>query len=126
MSTSHWCTGEGVHWSQSGPQHGRHISVSAVDPQHQRQGDGHKGPGDALGTCRQRAAFGGWLLQLFTKVQVVPGKKLKQLVQQDDWQGDLQHHHPLDRIQRGNLEDNLRERASECYSYFFTVSMQSV
>ncbi|KAG7222127.1 hypothetical protein INR49_016699 [Caranx melampygus] len=61
----------GVYWSQSGPQHGGHISVSAVDPQHQRQGDGHEGPGDAVSTCRQRAAFTGRLLQLFTKVQSV-------------------------------------------------------
>lgn len=65
-----------MYWSQSGPQHGRHISVSAVDPQHQRQGDSHEGPGDALGTCRQRAAFAGRLLQLFTKFQVVSGQKL--------------------------------------------------
>lgn len=93
--------------SQSGPQHGRHISVGAVDPQHQGQGDGHKGPGDALGTCTQGAAFAGSLLRWFTPVQVVPGKKLEQLVQQDDGQRDLQHHHPLGRIQRGDLEDDL-------------------
>lgn len=110
-------------WSQSGPQHGRHVSVGAVDPQQKGQGDGHEGPGDALGTCGQRAAFAGRLLQLFTKVQVVPpGHKLKQLVQQDDGQGDLQHHHPLGRIQRGDLEDDLGESMTafimQHYSYF--------
>lgn len=67
--------GRGVRWSQSGPQHGGHVSVGAVDPQHQGQGDGHEGPGDALGTCRQRAAFGR-LLHLFTEVHVVAGKIL--------------------------------------------------
>lgn len=94
-------------WGQSGPQHGGHISVGAVDPQHQGQGDGHEGPGDALGACRQRVAFAGRLLQLFTQVQVVPGCILEQLVQQDDGQGDLQHHHPLGGVQRGDLEDDL-------------------
>lgn len=63
-------------WYQSGPQHGGHISVGAVDPQHQGEGDGHEGPGDAFGACRQGAAFAGWLLQLITEVQVVPGHKL--------------------------------------------------
>lgn len=60
-------------WSQSGPQHDGHVSVGAVDPQHQGQGDGHEGPGDALGTCRQRAAFASRLLHRFTEVHVVPG-----------------------------------------------------
>lgn len=99
--------------SQSGPQQGRHISVSDVDPQHQWKGDGHKRPGDSLGTCRQRAAFGGRLLQLFTKVVVVPGQKLKQLIQQDDRHRDLYHHQPLGPIQRGDLENDLGDKQRE-------------
>ncbi len=68
--------------SQSGPEHVGHVSVGAVDPEDQREGNGHKGPGDALHTCRQEAAFGaGRLLQLFTGLQVVPGGKLEKLVQ---------------------------------------------
>lgn len=114
MSTSHWCSG-----SQSGPEHGRHVSVGAVDPQHQGQGDGHEGPGDAVGTCRQRTAFAGWLLQLFTKVQVVPGQKLKQLIQEDDGQWDLQHHHPLGRIQRGDLEDDLGKSGTSAVIFHY-------
>lgn len=107
MSTSHWCAGRVGRWSQSGPQHGGHVSVGAVDPQHQGQGEGHKGPGDALGACRQGAASAGRLLQLVTKVQVVPGDELEQLVQQDNGQRHLQHHHPLGEVQRGDLEDDL-------------------
>lgn len=68
--------------SQSGPEHVGHVSVGAVDPEDQGEGKGHEGPGDALHTCRQAAAFGvGGLLQLFTGLQVVPGSKLKELVQ---------------------------------------------
>lgn len=110
MSTSHRCAGRVVHWSQSGPQHGGHVSVCAVDPQHQGQGDGHEGPGDALSACKQGAASAGRLLQLFTQLRVVPGGELEQLVQEDDGKGDLQHHHPLGGIQRGDLEDDLGQR----------------
>lgn len=68
--------------SQSGPEHVGHVSVGAVDPEDQREGDGHEGPGDALHACRQAAAFGAaGLLQLFTRLQVVPGCKLEELVQ---------------------------------------------
>lgn len=83
-STSHWCAGGVVCRSQSGPQYGGHVSVCAVDPQHQGQGNGHEGPGNALSACRQGAASLGRLLQLFTQLQVVPGGELQQLVQQDD------------------------------------------
>lgn len=99
-----------MYWSQSGPQDGGDVSVGAVDPQHQGQGDGHEGPGDARGACRQVAAGAGWLLVAFTEIQVVPGRKLQQLVQQDDGEGDLQHHHPLGHVQRGDLEDDLGEK----------------
>lgn len=95
-----------MRWSQSGPQHGGHVSVGAVDPQHQGQRHGHEGPGDALGACGQGAAFGR-LLRLFTEVHVVAGGILEQLVQQDDGQRDLQHHHPLGGVQGGDLEDDL-------------------
>lgn len=68
--------------SQSGPEHVGHVSVAAVDPEDQGEGNGHKGPGDSLHTCRQGAAFGvGRLLQVFTGLQVVPGSKLEQFVQ---------------------------------------------
>lgn len=107
-----------MYWSQSGPQDGRHVSVGAVDPQHQGQGDGHKGPGDSLGACRQRAAFACRLLQLFTEFQVVPGHKLKQLVQENDGHRDLQHHQPLGHIQRGDLEDDLGGNTQITYSCF--------
>lgn len=67
--------------SQSGPEHVGHVSVGAVDPEDQREGNGHEGPGDALHTCRQAAAFAaGRLLQFFTGLQVVPGGKLENLV----------------------------------------------
>lgn len=68
--------------SQSGPEHVGHVSVGAVDPEDQGEGNGHEGPGDSLHTCRQRAASGaGRLLQVFTRLQVVSGSKLEQLVQ---------------------------------------------
>lgn len=68
--------------SQSGPEHVGHVSVGAVDPEDQGEGNGHEGPGDALHACRQAAAFGaGRLLQVFTGLQVVPGGKLEELVQ---------------------------------------------
>lgn len=68
--------------SQSGPEHVGHVSVGAVDPEDQGEGNGHEGPGDALHACRQAAAFGaGGLLQVFTGLQVVPGGKLEELVQ---------------------------------------------
>lgn len=94
--------------SQSGPEHVGHVSVAAVDPEDQGEGQGHEGPGDALHACRQAAASGaGQLLQLFTGLQVVPGSKLQKLVQQDDGQRDLQHHQPLRQVQRRDLEDDL-------------------
>lgn len=68
--------------NQSGHEHVGHVSVAAVDPEDQGESNGHEGPGDALHTCRQGAAFGaGRLLQLFTRLQVVPGGKLEQFVQ---------------------------------------------
>lgn len=79
--------------SQSGHEHVSQVSVRAVDPEDQREGNGHKGPGDALHTCKQAAAFGaGELLQLSVALQVVPGSELQQLIKQDDGQRDLQHH----------------------------------
>ena len=92
--------------SQSRPEHVGHVSVRAVDPQHQWDGEGHEGPGDALHACSEAAALG--LLLLFTGLQVVPGRELEQLVQQDDGQGDLQHHQPLGQVEGGDLEDHLR------------------
>lgn len=89
--------GGGLCSSQSGPEHVCHVSVGAVNPQHQREGEGHKGPGDALHASKQGAAFAAGLLQLFTRVvlHVVPGCQLQDLVQQEDGQGELQHHQPL-------------------------------
>lgn len=115
ISISHWCTGLGrvVYWSQSGPKHVRHVSVEAVDPHHQGEGDGHKGPGDPLHACRQGVAFSGRIVPMFTRFQVVPGRKLKHLIQKDDRQGDLQHHHPLGYIEGGDLENDLREKTRE-------------
>lgn len=94
-------------WSHSGPQHGRDVSVGAVDPGHQGQRHGHKGPRNALGACSKRAALGR-PLQTFTQVQVVPRRILQHLVQQDDGQRDLQHHHPLGGVQGRDLEDDLQ------------------
>lgn len=63
--------------SQSGPEHVGHVSVGAVDPKDQGEGHGYEGPGDALHTCRQAAAFASVrLLLFFTELQVVPGGKL--------------------------------------------------
>lgn len=73
--------------SQSGYEHVSQVSVRAVDPEDQREGNGHEGPGHALHTCKQGVAFrAGWLLQLPATIQVVPGSKLKELVEQDDRQ----------------------------------------
>lgn len=73
--------------SQSGPEHVGHVSVGAVDPEDQGEGNGHKRPGDALHACSEAAAFGaGRLLQFFTRLQVVPGGKLEELVQKNDRQ----------------------------------------
>lgn len=107
--------GRGVMWemsrlcsSQSGPEHVGHVSVGAVDPEDQGEGNGHEGPGDSLHACRQAATSrAGRLLQFFTGLQVVPGCELKKLVQEDDGQRDLQHHQPLRQVQRGDLEDDL-------------------
>lgn len=68
--------------SQSGPEHVGHVSVGAVDPEDQGEGNGHEGPGDSLHTCRQEAAFGaGRFLQVFTRLQVISGSKFEHLVQ---------------------------------------------
>ena len=91
--------------SHSGPEHGGGVSVDAVNPHHQGEAEGHEGPRHALHACRQRASHR--LLQLFTRFLVVPGHELEDLVQQDDGQGDLQHHHPLGGVQRRDLEDDL-------------------
>lgn len=66
-----------------GVEHLGQVSVSAVDPEHQGQGDGHKRPGDALRAGGQRAAA-LLLLQLLGRLQVVARGKLEQLIQQDD------------------------------------------
>lgn len=67
---------------QSGHEHVSHVSVRAVDPHNQWEGNGHEGPGDALHTCKQGAGFAaGRLLQLSTGLQVVPGSKLEHFVQ---------------------------------------------
>lgn len=68
--------------SQSAPEHVGHVSVGAVDPEDQGEAEGHEGPGDALHACSQAAAVrAGGLFQLFTRLQVVPGRKFQNLVQ---------------------------------------------
>ena len=118
MSTSHRCTGRrevrgGPAGSHSGPKHGGGVSVDAVNPHHQGEADGHEGPGHALHACTQWAALSRRLVQLFTRFLIVPGHELEDLVQQDDGQGDLQHHHPLGGVQGRDLEDDLREGQSK-------------
>lgn len=43
---------------------------------------------------------------------MVPGHILQCLVQEDDWDGNLQDHDPLGPVQRGYLEDQLRDRGN--------------
>ena len=43
-------------------------------------------------------------------VGVVPGDELEGLVEQQDGQRELQHHHPLIEGEGGDVEDNLGEK----------------
>lgn len=84
-----------VHSFQSRPEQLGHVSVSAVDPQHQGEWESNEGPGDALCAGTERAGLALGTVQVFGLVQVISGRKLEHFVQQDDRQGNLQHHKPL-------------------------------
>lgn len=47
-------------------------------------------------------------------LQICASHKLEKLVDEDDWEGELQHHHPLLHVQVGELEDHLWVRALLC------------
>lgn len=53
---------------RSRKKHVTKVSVCAIKPNHQRQGQQHKRPGDPLGTCRQRTWFGGRWHTIFTRL----------------------------------------------------------
>jgi len=42
-------------------------------------------------------------------INVVAGHELEHLINEDDGEGELQHHHPLFHVQMGQLEDHLRD-----------------
>lgn len=42
-------------------------------------------------------------------LQVVAGKELQHLINEDDREGQLQHHEPLIHVQVGQLEDQLED-----------------
>lgn len=47
-------------------------------------------------------------------LQICTSHKLENLVNEDDGEGELQHHHPLLRVQVCQLEDHLWMRAVPC------------
>lgn len=44
---------------------------------------------------------------------MVPGDVFQCLIQEDDWDGNLQDYDPLGPAQRGHLEDQLMDRGDE-------------
>lgn len=94
---------------ESGPEHFSQVSVDAVDPEHQGERESHKRPGDALGAGTERARLSRGRVQIFTGFEIIPGCEFQHLIQQDDWQRDLQHHQPLGHVQRRDLKDHLED-----------------
>lgn len=43
-------------------------------------------------------------------LQVIAGHKLEDLVNEDDREGELEHHHPFFHVQVGQLKDHLQRR----------------
>lgn len=98
---------------ESGPEHFSQVSVDAVDPEHQGECDSHERPGDAIGAGAKRARVPRGRVQFFTGFEVIPSCEFQELVQQDDGQGDFQHHQPLGHVQRRDLKDHLRTAEQE-------------
>jgi len=54
---------------------------------------------------------------------MVPGDIFQRLIQEDDWDGNLEDHNPLRPAQRGHLEDELRNRKKDSRRLFFWYYM---